>query len=454
MTDKAGVAALRLTVNNVLGIETADIKFGPAGEVTIFGGDNGEGKTSLFDAFRAAIAGMSGMSDMAKKPIRDGAESGSVEVTLDGDTLASGPWIVRRTFTKGGASRVTITNSDGAKYPSAQAMLNRFIGSLTLDPLAFMRLTGKAQIDALLDVVDVGIDLDENADARALASHNRTLVNRDVKALNAQLDGMPNPGDDVPDEEVDIGGLLLDIDSASRHNSENDECRRDYRNAACVVDVGAKECVAAESAVADAERALAAAKQILSDANGFAATDRRALTGAKAAADKCVDIDTAALTARVTEAGQVNVKVRQNQALAEKRREAIAAAGESDALTSEITMLDSEKRAALAATDFPVPGMGLDDNGITFGGIPLSLRSSAERLKISLALAIAQSPELRVVLIRDGSLLDKKSMATVAAMAEEHGIGIWVERVGDADEGAVIMAAGRVRGAEEATDAD
>ena len=60
-------------------------------------------------------------------------------------------------------------------------------------------------------------------------------------------------------------------------------------------------------------------------------------------------------------------------------------------------------------------------------------------------MALALKPDLRVLLIRDGSLLDEDSLRMVAEMADRADAQVWVERVGDADEGAIIIEDGQVR---------
>ena len=113
------------------------------------------------------------------------------------------------------------------------------------------------------------------------------------------------------------------------------------------------------------------------------------------------------------------------------------------ATTAEIEAIDAEKAAMLAAATFPVDGLGFGaDGGVTFQGVPLAQASGAERIRVSMAVALAANPEIRVVLIRDASLLDEDSMAAVVAMAEAADAQVWLERVGTADPGAVVIVDG------------
>ena len=75
--------------------------------------------------------------------------------------------------------------------------------------------------------------------------------------------------------------------------------------------------------------------------------------------------------------------------------------------------------------------VGFTDEGVTYNGVPFSQASSAEQIRVSLAMAMALNPKLRVVRILDGSLLDADSMRQVAEMATAADYQVWVERVAD-----------------------
>ena len=127
-----------------------------------------------------------------------------------------------------------------------------------------------------------------------------------------------------------------------------------------------------------------------------------------------------------------------------------AKAAESAALTSRLARMDKEKAAAIAACKMPIEGLAVGDDGaVTFKGKPLSQASSAESIRVALAIAMAQSPRLRVIHIRDGSLLDKKSKAAVFQFATEHKLQVWIETVYTDNEAAIVIENGRVQGEAE-----
>jgi hypothetical protein len=93
----------------------------------------------------------------------------------------------------------------------------------------------------------------------------------------------------------------------------------------------------------------------------------------------------------------------------------------------------------------PVTGLGLSEDGVTLNGLPLDQASAAEQLRVSVAIGIAMNPRLRVLLLRDASLLDRDSLALLADMAKAAGAQVWLERVEDDSATAVVIEDGMVK---------
>jgi hypothetical protein len=142
---------------------------------------------------------------------------------------------------------------------------------------------------------------------------------------------------------------------------------------------------------------------------------------------------------------EYNRGVRANLKLASELTEQKALRARYTELTHEIEAIDAKKAAAVAAAKMPVAGLGFDADGtVTFNGVPLSQASSAEQIKVSLAMAMALNPTIRVVRIMDGSLLDTDSMRLIAEMAAAADMQVWVERVQDGSPSAVVIEDGAV----------
>lgn len=160
---------------------------------------------------------------------------------------------------------------------------------------------------------------------------------------------------------------------------------------------------------------------------------------------EAAEVDVAPLRAAVADIDQTNAKVRDNQRRMEAETATEAIERVSADLTAAIEAVDQQKAEAIAAARMPVPGLGFDaSGGVTLNGMPLEQASAAERLRVSVAIGLAMNPRLRVLLVRDASLLDRASMRLVATMAQEAGAQLWVERVEVDDSTTVLIEDGQV----------
>jgi hypothetical protein len=156
--------------------------------------------------------------------------------------------------------------------------------------------------------------------------------------------------------------------------------------------------------------------------------------------------DVAVLRTRLAEVEATNAKVRANATRTAAQGEVTVLHGEVAVQHKAIADAEEEKANALKAAQFPVPGLGLSDDGVTFGGFPFGQAASSEQLRVSVAIGLALNPTLKVLLIRNGNMLDEESLAAVAKQAEEASAQLWVEWVGtDASEVSVMIENGEVR---------
>ena len=386
----------------------------PDGHVQVVTGRNGQGKTSVLDAIWLALGGGTASRD-TRRPIRDGEDRAHV-------TLNLGDLVVTRTW-RGDKTTLTVKSRDGASFSSPQKMLDRLIGRLSFDPLAFTRLPARDQVAALLDIVDLDVDLDDLDAERASVYEHRTRVGRDVKSL-----GDVHVDESIPDAETSATELLDRIRQASQ--VEDDRQRAERAEAETV-----RSIEAIEEQIAALEHRRAESMQHRDELR-------------QTIADMPAPVDVESLMADLDGIEEANARVRENNRL----REVASLRDEKDReyahLTARLEDIDAIKAGALAAATFPVDGLGFDQDGVTFKGVPFSQASAAEQIRVSLAMAMALNPELRVIRIDDGSLLDDESMGLVAEMAEAGDYQVWVERVADASDSAVVIEDGSVVGDE------
>lgn len=417
MDDPLRIVGLR--AENIKRLRAVEIH--PEGDVVIIGGRNGQGKSSLLDGIWWALAGKSAQKD-SPRPIRDGEAEASV-------TLDLGELVVERTW-RGVDSVLTVRGASGQRVMSPQAILDALTGHMGFDPITFANQGPKAQRELLLGLVELPFDLDEIDAERRAAYDQRTDVNRQARALEARLDAEPVIV--IPPDVPSIAVAMGEYAAANAQAHGNREVRAAFHRAT-------EDVARTEQRVLEAQAALDVAIDMKEQA---ASTYRTRLIAFEAVGD---DPDIAALDERVKEAEHWS----EMRARADRRLDMQT---DLDALEVQvrecatfIDEIDQRKAFGLANATMPIDGLGFgEEGGITYQGVPFSQASSAEKLRVATAIAMAGDPRIRVIIITNGSLLDDDNMAMIAEMADAHDFQVWIEVVGDGDGTAIIIEDGEV----------
>lgn len=492
---------VRMTAENVKRIEAIEIT--PDGNMIVVGGKNGAGKSSVLDAIQYALAGKAAT---CSEPIRRGEDSANIVCAI-GDDPEKPEIIVRRRFTEKGSS-LSVENADGAKFPSPQAMLDKLTGALTFDPLEFSRMDQKTRREALLKILGLDFEkvdaqihglYDKRADA------NREVKRLDVLLKNMGQPA-PNVPDKAPDTAVILERIRdasrieqartnADGEAAAARELRDDAQRtfdmmnrnhvaaaKDAKEAddaeqkcalyapgvgSCeaVEDIRARQAELSRSLETALERerqwedAKRTTDQLTAERDRTAEilkTDRKQVEGritaandaekkkteAEAAAEA---VSVSALEEELADANGVAEAVRRKEVYAATSRGLVRARTQSADCSNRMDDLLDQKMKAVADANLPVDGLALSETGdITLAGLPFDQASGADQLRVSVAMAITANPELRIMLIRDGSLLDEESLAMIATMAEEADAQVWIERVGNDEHVTVLIEDGFV----------
>mgnify|MGYP001567774102 CR=1 FL=1 len=417
---------IALHAENVKKLKAVEIRPDPNDPLVLIKGDNGAGKSSCLDAIAYALGGK---ELHPPKVIREGAESAQVVLELD-------DLVVERRWTSNDKSYLKVSSRDGANYPSPQAMLNGLVGRLSFDPLAFLALEPKKQAEALRQLA--GVDFTELDAARAKAFAERTDVNRDLERARAKLtqykDTDPNA------QPVDVAALIARSDDVLKQQREQEEQARGVADLKRQIADNDAAVERTKAGIAELEERLSKGRELLAQQEGLRTKLREKLGSAEIAVDMAPDLgaDLAEVRAKLSTAEKQNEVARAAKARGELEAEARRLAQVADALTGQIEAVDQRKAKELAAAKLPVPGLSFTGEYVLINGAPLEQGSAAEKLKLSVAMGLALNPKLRVMLIRDGSLLDDRSLRVVADMAKAAGAQVWVERVDKGGVGIVI----------------
>lgn len=415
---------LRLEAENIKRLKVVEVK--PQGNTVVICGENAQGKSSVLDAISYA---MGGKKAVCEKPVRDGQDKAKVVTDL-------GDLIVTRTFTKDGGGTLTVSNKDGAKYSSPQKILDDLTGKLTFDPLDFCKMEPKAQLETLKSLV--GLDFTEQDQRRKELYDQRTQINRDLKNAKANLDKMPEL-EDIPDHEISVTELMQELKRRQGVNQEN-QIKRDE-----LAELD-KRVAKGQEIINDLEKQIAELQARLEKANMQMAQVQEQKKVKQAEVDDLEDAKEQDILSQIEDSEEINKKIRQKEEKQKLLGSVKDLEAQAERLTRDISAIDQGKADALHKTEFPVDGLSFDEDRVLLNGLPFSQASQAEQLRVSIAMGFALNPKLKVLLVRDGSLLDKANLQLIADMAKEYNGQVWIERVGEGKDPAVVIEDGEVKG--------
>lgn len=425
VTDPLHIVSLE--VENTKRVKLARVR--PDGALVIVGGKNAQGKSSVLDAIEMALGGT---RTLPPEPIRRGARKARQVLDL-------GAFRVERTITSKGTVLV-VTAADGSKVTSPQTLLDSLLATVSFDPAAFARLEPKKQDEVLKQLVPGLAEALAAIEAeRARLFDQRTETKRKAKALAARVDAAPRPEPGIPAAEVSASELFALIEHRRELADGNALKRHELACARGELAATDERALEVEEEIARLKAALADEEQTLGELAEERLRGTARVRALESAVSELVEPDLDTPKRELAELEVTNRKVRAAAERGRLEKELDAAEAEVEELTRAIEHYDEEKAEAIAKATFPVPGLGFDETGVTFNGVPLEQASQAERLRVSVAIGAALNPRLRVMLVREGSLLDAQGLELLATLAKETQSQVWLERVSEDGAGCSVF---------------
>ena len=413
------VKIMALEAENVKRIKAVALTPLPTG-LTLVGGNNNQGKTSVLDALAWALGGDRFRPDAA---VRDGALAPAhLKVTLSNGV------VVER---KGKNASLTVTDPTGRR--SGQQLLNAFVEPLALDLPRFMDATDKEKADILLRIIGIGTELHaRDLEIKALYD-KRTFTGQlasQKKHFAEELLSYP----DAPEQPVSASDLIRQQQDILARNGENQRKRAQLASLEEKAQLLAQRVQLLTRDLEAAEHALRAAQDDLQDA--------------RKSAEKLQDESTAALEASIRDIEETNRKVRANLEKARAEDEAAQYTAEYDQLTEAIAQKRADRMALLNGADLPLPGLGVEDGTLTYNGKHWRDMSGSDQLRVAAAIVRRLNPDCGFVLLDKLEQMDMDTLRSFAAWLEAEGLQAIATRVSTGSECQIIIEDGMVKDAE------
>ncbi len=408
----------RLEIENAKRIRAVALEPSENG-LTVIGGKNGQGKTSVLDCIAWALGG-------AKFAPSAPAREGSVTPPYLRVELSNGLVVERR----GKNSELKVTDPSGRR--AGQQLLDSFVSAFALDLPRFLHAGNAAKAETLLQVIGVKEELQKlDNDIRRTYSRRHELGRiADQKAKFAEE--LPW-WDGVPAEPVSAAELILQQQEILARNGEKQRLRA---NAARL-----------EARREDVLEQIRRTKDVLARLTEEADRVLADLAEAQAEATGLVDESTAQLEESIRNIDAVNIKVRQNMEKVRAQEEAAAMQGEYDDLTDELAALRASRLALLQGAKLPLEGLLVDEDGeLTYHGHRWDGLSGAEQLRVAAGIVRAVQPECGFVLMDKLEQMDTDTLAEFGAWLEAEGLQAIATRVSTGGECSIIIEDGYVQG--------
>lgn len=387
---------LKFFAENVRGLRV--LKIEPNGDDVVLSGPNGSGKSSAIDAIIRTLNG----GDL---PIRNGADKAQTAIDL-------GDITVQRIKTEK-SDRLLVKSKDGATYPEPRTVLAKLVGNLTIDPTAFARLKGKERIDLLFRLVP-GLEQSlQEADGKIeTIKADRSEVLAAGTRVKVELEKMPEVAD-APAQEVSMAELLDEFNMIALGNKELADKRKALDK---IINATADKLSEVDDITAKIKALVEYQDKIKAE---ISALKKQALE----IGDVPADVDPSPIRSQMASAEAQNAKYRLATSRTAKQNERDDLADKYTTLGAALKNAEAARAGLLESAAMPVPGLSVSGLDVIFNGVPVDQLSTAEKIRIGTAIAVAQKPKAEIILVDDASLLDQKSMAILKEVAA--GFQIW-----------------------------
>ncbi len=379
--------------------------------LTVIGGRNNQGKTSVLDAIAWALGG-----DRYRPP--QAARDGSAIPPHLKVKLSNGIVVERM----GKNSDLKVTDPEGCR--AGQQLLNCFIEQLALDLPQFMQASSREKAETLLKIIGVADRLHELEGQETELYNRRHAVGQIADQKKKFAREMPEFSD-APAEPISAGALIRQQQDILAQNGENRRKRQRLEELERENDrIGT-----------ELETLLARRESVLSD-----------LTIARMDAMELEDRSTQELERSIQDIEAINQKVRANLDKVKAERDAAEYQRQYDTMTAQIQRVREARMALLDRAVLPLPGLSVEGGELTYGGKKWDNLSGSDQLKVSAAIVRSLKPQCGFVLLDKLEQMDLDTLREFGAWMEAEGLQGIATRVSTGGECSILIEDGCVAG--------
>lgn len=407
----------QLKIENVKRVKAVKIEPTENG-LTIVGGKNNQGKTSILDSIAWALGGNRYRPSQAKR------EGSMTEPYLQ--VKLSNGLIVER---KGKNSDLKVIDPNGQK--AGQQLLDSFVEELAIDLPKFINSTSKEKADTLLRIIGIGDQLAQLDREEKELYNQRRAIGQIADQKKKFAKEMPYYAD-APKEPVSANELIQQQQAILAKNGENQRKRERASQIQQEYNMQTQEVERLRQLLNEAEMKLA---QLGND-----------LEIAQKDALDLVDESTEELERNIQQIDEINRKVRANLDKDKAEEDALQYSNQYNALTEKIEEVRKTKIELLNSANLPLAELSVEDGELTYKGQKWDNMSGSDQLKVATAIVRKLKPNCGFILIDKLEQMDLETLQEFGRWLEQEGLQAIATRVSTGDECSIIIEDGYVVG--------
>ena len=377
--------------------------------LTIIGGKNAQGKTSVLDGIAYALGGEKYAPSNLR---REGAIADTVIHIETDDGL-----VIER---KGKNASLTVTDKDGKRH--GQAILDAIIGKMAIDLPKFLNANDKAKADTLLQILGIGDDLAKLEREEKAKYDTRTTVGRMAEQKKkAAADMLWH--DDVPEKKLSVEKLIEQQQEVLGRNGVKQKLRDD-------IEANKRHLATYKAQLKEITEAIARLEENI----------------AKAESSDLELEDVSELKSKIANFEAINEKIAENQAKLRREEEAADLSDQYDSLTVEINEIRKKRMELLDGCDLPYPGLTVEEGILKLDGKAWDCMSGAQQMIVGCAIASRLNPKCKFVLLDKLEQLDLETLAEFDNWLKENDLQCIATRVSTGEECSLIIEDGEALG--------
>lgn len=417
---KLSVKINKLEIENVKRVKAVKIEPSQNG-LTIVGGNNNQGKTSVLDAIAWALGGNK------YKPSKAERKGSAIPPRLH--IVMNNGLIVERT---GKNSSLKVIDPNGEK--GGQQLLNDFVEELAINLPKFMESTNKEKAKILLRIIGVGDQLYQLEQKEQEIYNQRHTIGQIADQKGKYAKEQPY-FPDSPKQLVDVSELIKQQQTILAKNGENARKRQQVKEIQGQFELENQQIKQLQEQLAQLQ-----AKHAKTEAD---------LQVAQKDTSILHDESTAELEANLSHIDEINRKVRANLDKDKAEDDAKQYANQYDKLTEQINQVRKDKAALLNNAKLPLPGLSVEDGELTYNGQKWDNMSGSDQLKVSTAIVRQLKPDCGFILLDKLEQMDMVTLTEFGKWLEQEGLQAIATRVSTGRECSIIIDDGYVKRQEQ-----